>query len=870
MTKKRDTTYHHAMDELVSVKEFKEQELRFLHTLKELSKQCQQYERSTVSALDPVTAVLDELKRVEKASIAILSKHIEYFGKFDIFCVISNVLGELFNDAELTSAYRQLLLSGAKVILNTNVTTFRSGDVSILSGIIETYNRMTMYEGFCDIANMSDGFLKMRQAISSFETLFFSMYKLLNENNLIFDKVYDALSHSNEMQPARKFNVIDISCHAPFKLTKTRFNEDAVLVDLAQLTTGELAIFKINSGRLPRVFKSSKDLLNALIEKDYDILKVGRTLMFKPLKPNDLRVVTFSGTTVELLTQTGNNVCLKLVCMNPMQWPIVWKPYFAKQFPSDGVSKQAPKRPSLINLKRESTGISHSAARQNLTSQLETSPLASRKAKSPTERTFLPSTQTDLLSSTNHDPIKRPTLPSEPSTCESQTSGPSLRDIESLSYDKLIELDNSIEMTLSPAPMPSPNMHQFRSESQSFSVDEIITNEQNSSPVVFGNDRHEAGDAESIMSSDSEDVPSVVRVSSNSIFNPSADTYKPSLQKPASNSLLSLFTNRSKPNLSIDTFNSENVSFFGSNNSSNTHTPLSSTHGDHGSPDVKTNVEIPNDIDLSDIIIEQDTLRVTRWSGKNWDKIGKGHILLAIARVPGQYNALVGYTNKQKTECAFIIKLHSDWKCFKSTAQDIQLKIPVANFVVSAYDLKENMETLTVRCTIVDTFMNSLLHCINGLVPVSLSSSSTIRTLSTTMSSYFSDSPDRSSTYQSYLSTGKNEYSSKEKTSLLLLAAVKVKRHERKEQKWIMRDLGSLDIISLEQQNVRVAAKFDFVRDSNNLENQSEKLEFCDELSKIKKLGRTGIFITDERADQLFEFTSHVVREQVYKLVQGI
>lgn len=858
------------MDDLISVKEFKEQELRFLHTLRELSKKCQHYENSVFSALDPVTAVLDELKSVEKASITVLSKHLESFAKLDVFCVISNVLKEVFGSEELTTAYRQLLLGGAKIILNTNVTTFRSGDVSILHGVMEIYKRMTVYDGFSDITNMSDGFLKMRQTISSFESLFFSMYKLLNENNLIFDKVYDALSHSNALVPARKFNVIDITNHAPFRLGKTRFNDGTILVDLAQLANGELAIFKINSGRLPRVFKSSKDLLNALIEKDYDILKVGRTLLFKPLKPNDLRVVTSSGTTIELVTQTANNVTLKLVCMNPLQWPIVWKPYFEKQFPIDGVSRQTRRKEPVVNIKRESTGLSHSAARQNLTSQLSTPPAASGITDNSTDRVFLPNLPSKWDTDARQDPVKRPILTQEASTCESQSSEPSFRDIESLSYDKLIALDQSIEMSLSPAPQPSPNMRQFRSESQAFSVDEIVTNEQRSSPSMFATGRTESADAESILSSESETEPSIMRVSSNSIFNPNAETYKPMLQKPASNSLLSLFTNRSKPNLSIDTFNSENISFFGSNNSSNNHTPLSSTNGDNISPDIKMGVPVPNDMDLSDILMEQEVLRITRWSGKNWDMIGPGKMQLVIARIPGKYNALVGYTNKTKDRCSFIIKLNSDWKCFRSTAQDIQLKVPASNFIVSASDLKETIETLTIRCIIVDAFMNSLLHCINGMIPVSLSSSSTIRTLSTTMSSYFSDSPDRCSTYQSYLSTGKNDYASKERTSLLLLAAVKVKRHERKDHKWMMKDIGSLDIISLESQNVRIAAKFDFRREDKNPQNPNERLEFSNELNKIKKLGRTGIYMTDDKADQLFEFTSHVVREQIYKLVQDI
>lgn len=849
------------MDELVSVKDFKEQELKFLHSVRRLSKKCQDYEKGTYSALDPISSVLNDLKQVELASISILSKHIGFFEKLDIFCVISKEVASLLQDSKLIEAYEQLLTNATNIIMNTNVVLFRTGDISLVEGTIQIYQRLTIFESFSDLGNISNGFIKLRNIISGFENQFFSKYKLLNNNNLIFDEVYNLLSHSNDKITVPKFNVINIENHTPFKLNKNKFYDDNLLVDLAQLNTGELAILRINSGRLPKIFKSSKDLLNELIHKNYHLLKVGRTLIFKTLKPNDLKLIKFSGTSVELQTITANNVILKLVCMDPLKWPTIWKPYFERQFGNNKSNITCvTKRRSTDRLPRETKKLSSGLS--NLTLD-ECSKQSSVFEKEPL--------------------IEIPPLLEEPSLCGSELSQqPSLRDIESLSYEKLIELDQSIEMALSPKnPQLSPKFSQLRSESHVFSVDEIVTKEQATSPQELfvsrtadvdssHTDRSNEDDLESVISSELDKDTTVVNVSSNSIFNPNAELYKPMLHNPASSSLLSLFTSRGKQNLSIDTFESGNASIFTNSSTSESNTPQSAVSEYHTPIKTKTSVEVPNNIDLSDIIIEQVSTKVTRWSGKDWMSLGQSNIHLVISRIPNKHVVLTIFLDESKTQCIFVAKISNGWKCFRSTAQDIQMKIPASDFIVSAMDIKDTIETISVRCIKIDNFTNTLLHCVNGMIPVSLSSSSTVRTLSTATSSCFSDALQRSSTYQSDLETDKTEDNSKEVFQLLLLAAIKAKRHEKIQQKWVLKDVGSLDIISLESQNIRTGINFEFVNNKSNEHLPVEKQKYPTDLDKIRRLGRTGIVISQYLNDQLFEFTNQLVAEQVYKLIQGM
>ncbi|SMN21322.1 similar to Saccharomyces cerevisiae YJR030C Putative protein of unknown function [Maudiozyma saulgeensis] len=849
------------MDELVSVKDFKEQELKFLHSVRRLSKKCQDYEKGTYSSLDPISSVLDDLKQVELASISILAKHIGFFEKLDIFCVISKEVATLLQDSKLIAAYEQLLNNATNIILNTNVVLFRTGDISLVEGTIQIYQRLTIFESFSDLGNISNGFIKLRKIISSFENQFFAKYKLLNNNNLIFDKVYNLLSHSKDKITVPKFNVINIENHTPFKLNKNKFYDDNLLVDLAQLNTGELAILRINSGRLPKIFKSSKDLLNELINKNYYLLKVGRTLLFKTLRPSDLKLIRFSGTSVELQTTTANNVNLKMVCMDPLKWPTLWKPYFEKQFNGENSNiRYINKMRSFDTLPRDTNKLVNGLSE------------------------FVSDGEPSQHSTFEKKPIGDiPQLLEEPSLCESELSQqPSLRDIESLSYEKLIELDQSIEMSLSPKnPQLSPKFSQLRSESQVFSVDEIVTNEQPDSPqgLFFSrtSDRnsnstvHEnEDDLESVISSELDNDTTVVKVSSNSIFNPSADSYKPKLLNPASSSLLSLFTNRSKPNLSIDTFESENISIFTNTSTSESNTPQSAVSAYHTPIKERKDVTVPKDIDLSNILIEQVSTKVTRWSGKDWTILGHSNLHLVISQVPGKHTVLTAFTDDSKTRCVFIVKISHAWKCFRSTAQDIQMKIPPSDFMISAMDVKDTIETISVRCVKIDNFMNTLLHCVNGVVPVSLSSSSTIRTLSTTTSSCFSDNLQRSSTYQSELITDNNQGTAKEISQLLLLAAVKAKRHENIQKKWVLKDVGSLDIISLESQSLRTGITFEFVKTTSSERMTNDKQTYSNELGKIRRLGRTGIVIKQDFKDQLFEFTNQLVAEQVYKLIQGI
>lgn len=836
------------MDELVTVKDFKEQELKFLHSIRALSKKCQIYEKNTYSTLDPITTILSDLKLIENSSILLLSKHIEFFEKLDIFCVISQNVAELLSDLKVITAYEQLLTNITNIIMNTNVVLFRTGDTSIIDALMQIYDRLTLFESFSNINNISNGFIKLRSILSTFETNFFSKYKLLNENNLIFDNVYDLLSHSmNKIQPT-KFNVFNLECHTPFKLAKTKFfDENNMLVDLAQLNTGELAILKINSGKLPKIFKSSKDLLNELIQKKYYLLSVGRTLIFKALKQNDLKLIKISGTSVELETITGNNVTLKLVCMDPLKWTNMWKPYFEKQFSGKQTTEYVIKGKSTEGLLRESSKISNGLSELTLNPISQNAPVLS----------------------------KVPSLHEEPSTCESQVSSePSLRDIESLSYEKLMELDQSIEMRRSPTPQPSPKFTQLCSVSQTFSVDEVITDEQCESPQgLFSsrdtelNSRIGEDDLESMFSTETDPERTIVKVSSNSIFKPNADNYKPVLHKPASSSLLSLFTNRSKPNLSIETFESSTGSIFTNTVTSQSNTPESAVSDYHTPITQKSDVQIPSDMNLSDIIIEQCANKVTRWSGKKWDVLGDDDMRLVISKVQNKDVVMTAYSGDSKSKCVFIVNITSNWKCFRSTAQDIQLKIPPSNFVVSAIETKDTVETITIRCKKIDNLMNTLLHCMKGNVPGSLSTSSTIRTLSTATSSCFSDNLQRSSTYQSSLENDKNTVSGDVSISeQLLLAAVKVKRHENIQQKWNLQEIGSVDLIAQESNYVRSGIKFHFVTEVSKLEIK----EYSNNLKTIKRLGRTGIVVPQDNNDQLFEFTSQIVAEQVYKLIQGI
>lgn len=832
------------MDAIVSIKEFKADELHFLHVLKELSKICQHYEKRPHSLLDPVSTVTHELRLIEASTITILSKHINFFEKLDIFCVMSKEIEIIIESSELIDAYEQLLSNGINIILNPNVTLFRTGDMSLVDYVIQVYQRLVTYESFSTLTNITKGFIRVRQLISNLESTFFSKYKLLNNNNLRFEKVYDILSHSPDMVQSSRFNVINIEQHTAFRLNKTKFNEDTILVDLCQLNTGELAIFKINSGKLPTIFKSGKDLLTELSAKNRDLLNVGRTLLFQPLKPNDLQIVKYSGTSIELKTCTANNVVLKLVCMDPLKWPVVWKPYFERLFSIENKRTQISKKRSFPKLPIPDTPIE----------QTETN-----IEKKPT---------LDVQGHKGGPLTSIPHLQNEPSTCNSQNSGPSLKDIESLSYEKLIELDRSIQMNLSPALAPSPEFGKIKDESQLFSVDEIVTNGH--SPSIRPSNNNETDDIESLISFEGEIEESPIRVSTNSIFHPTVEEYKPTLHTRKSHSLLSLFATKNKPNVSIDTFESEHTSFFSSADSSNVNTPQSDSPNYATPLNRKTSLAIPVDVDLSYSITEQDIIKVTRWDGKKWEIIGPKNMQITISRVSNKYIALTMFLNKEKTECAFIIKISANWKCFRSTAQDIQLKIPASDFIASIMNLKDSYETLTIRCVKVENLMNSLLYCINSIVPVSLSTSSTIRTLSTTMSSYFSDTPKRSSAYQSYLCSGKNDYAAKESNSLLLIASIKAKRHARIEQKWQPQDIGSLDIFSQESQNVRTGVKFDFISDKNNNLDVANKLQFSNELNQIKRQGRTGIIVSNEdRDDQLFEFTSNIVAEQVYKLIQG-
>lgn len=448
-----------------------------------------------------------------------------------------------------------------------------------------------------------------------------------------------------------------------------------------------------------------------------------------------------------------------------------------------------------------------------------------------------------------------------PESLNHKMSITSLKTMESLDYNELLVLDKSLEVEISPElTQRSPGIEEFNFVSQDFAMGEVATTLSRN--IV-------EGDLESILSEDSNcnqdhDHSDGEDDDTESSFNPTADTYKPSLYRRKSTSLLSLFSSKNKKNLTLDTSNSNTSSL-----TTFTDTPTLSTPSSARSlrfyKAEKEFLSTSSIISVDDFVplFECDSAKVSSWNGKLWEILRKENLYLTILRSRKSNKAiLIIHQDASRNECQLVAKITTGWRCDKSTARDIQIKIPEADILSSVFT--ERQPLLTIRYTQTDRLLNILDHCRNGNLPAIISNSSTIRTLSSTESSVLSEQTSGTPTHQTDLKQLKSEKDS-QVNSLLLLTNVKIKHHVRVDKIWEVNEVGYANIYSQEYKGARVAAKFEILSKVGVNKTSSELIG---RLGGIKRLGRTGLYFIDTKGEhQLLEFTNMALADHVYKLV---
>ncbi|QLL30377.1 hypothetical protein HG536_0A01940 [Torulaspora globosa] len=833
-----------------------------LANLRRLNAFCLAFEPKPASALDPMSQLCNQTRTISKSVTSLIEYH-SSCDPNDHLAIQSS-----FMNSEILNLYNEILLGSIKLIFAIETSLFRLGpSLEFAICIVKLYSKLTNYQKL-----LGGKSTQLSSMLHSFEFQFKQGYITADNNVIRLDNIHDLSSHTYDLVAPPIINLDDVVKRDFFRLSMNKFNMQRQLVEILQFTNGEIAIFKVISGELPNAKDPPTQLLARLLQGDYSPLNLGRALLFPFLRDYDLDVIGESVSGIELRTVTGNNVHLKLQCVDALQWEGHWKFCMKKLFDRNNFMQLTPsirssaslaksshlfqnfkmKHNKLENLRpAESTGLSLTLPNQAMhVEQSSERSEPDKPSQSGLRRSKPLQGPLSILMSMDEEDDEKATVNNQSSL--SDCKHPSFEDLDSLDCEKLMELDKGIQMEFSPVSLESPSLQQYKSVSQHSSMDEIR-------PIAAKS--IEVDDFESIISSADDETDCR---DDSSIFNPSAEFYKPALYRRKSSSLLSLFSSRNKKGLFIDAAGANSAASLTPTSKENT--PLSAKSNIPVYPTEKTHQLLPSTIDLNNdlAIFESEKARTSFWDGRQWMRFGSESLRLSILRSINDETVLVAYESKVDGRCFFAARVSHRWTCSKAAAQDIQAIIPSSDFLCSI--LPPGKNTVNIRCSRSEGLLNALQHCIKGNLPAFIPSSQTANTLSSFPSSSASNGITRSSTGISDFAGFKNATDAI--ASLLLLPSVKAKIHERIDEKgWQVQNIGHVDIFSQEYKGSAVAVRFDFFG-VNEIKQTARTL--ISRLSDIRRIGRTGLLVASGDDERLLEFVNKVIADQVYKLIKPL
>ncbi|QHS74262.1 Rbh2p SPAR_J02140 [Saccharomyces paradoxus] len=827
---------------------FNKEEASFETLLKRLRVVCESHSRYHGSSLDPMVKVGNEMSKISGYLKCILRKHAAARDDASLTQSSENPYKSFLKDAQILDLYHNLLFGCMHLLLDANMSYFRMNSQKLFTVLL-----FKVYYKLRDIYYVTNE-VRLGSLISAFIYKFKSCYNSISCNSLKYGGVRDIMSREFSLTNHRPIDSKQIIKRAYYRLDVKKLAINNKLVEIFELDNGGIAIFEVLSGEMPYTLQTIGNLFQSLASGNHDLMNVGRLLLFRPFKSGDLKVVRLDDNGAKLKTPIDNGIVLRLTCKDPIQWQEHWRHAIRNLFDSAATNEYKKSEGEIS----QHFHIRHNRFNHTFPKKNDDMHIGSIRPSDTicNGRTLhrsipLPGSLSSLIETSSESPEEESmSVMSERAAVDNDSDlDTSLKDIESLSYEKLIELDKSIQVPLSPKQMDTPTLKNVRTASQTFSLESV-------SPELIESVASEIDDSDSIISEDGKDK------SGKDLFDQDIDFYKPTLYRRKSSSLLSIFT-KNKNNLTIDIPKNHSRSLFSLPGDQRLVTPVSASPHDD---DVdETYVSFPLSVNTSGgvVFFENDSVKVSLWNGKSWVPLSKDILCLSLILSGDNEILLIIYKDFEREKCKLVVNLEPTWKCNRSTAQDVQLRIPSSDFKASVCGTLHDL-TLSVRCTQAAKLVNVLQYQLQNSQISSLSPSTTTGTLSTiSSSSCYSRNVTRSSTENSELANMKD--SSESINSSLLLSSIKVRQHVKtKSNIWKPSRVGFTDIFSQEYKGAIVAIKFVICSDA---EGTLYPREYNSRLHDIKRLGRTGLSFTDQKEAYLLEFKNQDVVDHVYKLI---
>ncbi|EDO18537.1 hypothetical protein Kpol_2001p42 [Vanderwaltozyma polyspora DSM 70294] len=875
-------------------------EMEYMSQLKQLLAICETFKGNGSSRLDPMMNVSCQTDIIANSLRLILVKYSSLPFYSDASLDFTALLSDLLEDRSLLDQYRLVLFTAIDLILNENISLFRiESHPQFVTCIINIYSRIIEYSSLA--LNSSDEFISLQK---EFQYLFSTKYENLDSNLLKFNNVHDLHSFSNGLVSSFPVRLNEIVNRGYFILSIEKLNYKKIPVEIFQLSNGHLAIFKVDSEYIP---SDKNDILSNLLNSKFQILNVGRSLLFPFLRKNDLVITNLLTGGCILKTKVGNNIELHIQSISELEWNKYWNLYFHKLFDEDNILQIDDTIITTSTLNKSTHHLQSFKIKYDEITKLRPENTTGLAIQAPAARSLKVKGLDNNVSNLQKSMLHR----SKPLTGSlSSLIVDEMKFQKSYTTEDLSKTNNNISGVDAGISIEN-EIKNFRLSDNN--TTDAINNKQTSLLSASNKNSpekvNEVSDVDSIISELlDENEAGLISEQNIEASITSSPEYIPSFYKKKSSSLLSVFAknkskNKTRKLQSSDNILDNNSPIFGSSTSSSLFHTEEGTGTLNPDPELMTSsvsskynseltdsnqdyFEVPDQFrkTSSNTVFEADGVKLSSWTGKGWSQLGNNSNSLSIIEIIKNNYALVLTCNedtKYGNNGILICKISASWKCMRSTAQDIQFTILGGNIVSSIIPIQEK-NLFSIRYTMAEGLINVLSHCMRGNLPISntvstLSSSTTAGTLSTANSSYFdSNSSTVSNSFSNLSELGaydegvKVSKNTKDYKTSLLLPSIRVKYHQQtSDNYWKAMGTGNVNIYSQEYQKVKIACKFEITYVDSNNRKEKKSSTFVSYLHKINKVGRTGISLTDFATNncQLLEFQNQIVADQVFKLL---
>lgn len=627
-----------------------------------------------VSQLDPMYQYASILETLLKYIKVVLVKHLK-------FTQVKNNDAELIqwlNDSEMLYCYQHLLNNLQELLFYSKAALFQLRPRSEFTKcVIKIYNRLLI---LLEYSQNEHKYLE--SMVYTFEYKFQKNWNIVQNSNTFYDEVRDLLSDKDGFVCPPLIDLTESPEHHYFILSLPKYDILDLLVELIQLPMGEIAIFKINSQKLPLALDDCRGLFKDIIEGNDSFLNLGKTLLFLPMKKNDLEISAIFTGGMELRTTSSNNILLKLMSLDSSSWETTWKPIFEGMFYSKGNSIPISPIPNIKN--NQDLYYLFKQRYKKLESLKPKGHLGLGFQIYTTKHVYIPEQYSDSSVSkqsftNNYNDEKLL----------------SLEEIENLNYETLLELDQSISVLDNLEPMcPTPDVQYLKKVGPSFFTEHITSA---TGQLIE--------DTESILL---ENDSNNVQTQNSPIFNLSSDDYKPQLIGKKSSSLFGLLSNKLKLQQKVKSQDSQKMTIPNIEQQC-----LDKSTSETSIPHTEVSL-ITDFIALSENTLTfDDTIRLSHWSDNCWKYTSHEWFNLKLTQTPNVSLFIVS----EKSNFKMILRISKNWKVMRSAAQDIQIRYPSDDCLASSI---QESKSFTIRSLKADKIMSILSHCIKGRIPRSL------------------------------------------------------------------------------------------------------------------------------------------------------